>query len=208
MAITNVQQGVITEAEFAKICILTSSGRLIPTRALADDDRRDFEIHIRRHFGDSLAMQLKTARRLHLHGRSRRLEINFRVKAPLISDPRLLYFLAHFDVKARGFTDPVFLVPSPFFHKHALHGVDATWIKFQFKASVEPDSGDMWAQWALQQDEVGPHILHILNSLTGKPRLDPQAEQLIAMSGTVWVRRPSSILVPKRHQAAYERPYY
>ena len=124
MAITNVQQGVITEAEFAKICILTSNGRLIPTRALADDDRRDFEIHIRRHFGESLAVQLKSAKRLHLHGRSRRLEINFRMKAPLISDPRLLYFLAHFDVKARRFTDPVFLVPSPFFHKHALHGVD------------------------------------------------------------------------------------
>src|SRR5438874_13808178 len=41
MVITNVQQGVVTEAEFAKICMLTSNGRLIPTRALADDDRRD-----------------------------------------------------------------------------------------------------------------------------------------------------------------------
>src|SRR3984893_10309411 len=76
MAITSTQQGVITEAEFAKICILTSNGRLIPTRALADDDRRDFEIHIRRHFGESLAVQLKTARRLRLHGRSRRLLIS------------------------------------------------------------------------------------------------------------------------------------
>ena len=39
VAITNTQQGVITEAEFAKIAILTSNGRLVPTRALADDDR-------------------------------------------------------------------------------------------------------------------------------------------------------------------------
>ena len=71
VAITNTQQGVITEAEFAKIAILTSNGRLVPTRALADDDRRDFEIHIRRHFRESLAVQLKTAKHLRLHGRSR-----------------------------------------------------------------------------------------------------------------------------------------
>jgi hypothetical protein len=202
MAITTTQQGVITEAEFAKDVILTSNGRLIPTRALADDDRRDFEIHIRRHFGVSIAIQLKTARRLRLHGRSHVLQINFRMKAPLITDPRLLYFLAHFDVKIRTFTDPVFLVPSPFFHKHALHGVGHGAIQLQFKASIEPDAKDMWAQWALPQDELGPRILQILNELPRQPHLNPQVEQLIAMSGSVWVRRPSSILVPGRHRAA------
>jgi hypothetical protein len=201
MAITNTQQGVITEAEFAKICILTSNGRLIPTRALADDDRRDFEIHIRRHFGESLAMQLKTSKRLRLHGRSRNLQINFREKAPLISDPRLLYFLAHFDIRTRGFTDPVFLVPSPFFHKHALHGVGRGAIQLQFKASMEANAKDMWAQWALPQAEIGSRILEILIGLPG-PRLDPQAERLIAMSGIVWLQRPSSIIVPKRYRAA------
>ena len=202
MAITNVQQGVITEAEFAKICILTSNGRLIPTRALADDDRRDFEIHIRRHFGESLAVQLKTAKRLRVHGQSRVLQINFREKAPLISDPRLLYFLAHFDIKIGGFTDPVFLVPSPFFHKHALHGVGRGAIQLQFKASVEPHAKGIWAPCALPQDELGRRILHTLNGLSGKRRLDPKVEQLIAMSGTVWLRRPSSIIVPGRHRAA------
>jgi hypothetical protein len=202
MAITTTQQGVITEAEFAKVVILTSNGRLIPTRALADDDRRDFEIHIRRHFGTSLAMQLKTAKRLRLHGRSRMLQINFRMKAPLISDPHLLYFLAHFDVKIRTFTDPVFLVPSPFFHQHALHGAGRGAIQLQFKASMEPDAKDMWARWALPQAELGPRILQILNELPGRPHLDPQGEQLITMSGIVWVRRPSSILVPGRHRAA------
>src|SRR5438874_5431292 len=102
VAITNTQQGVITEAEFAKIAILTSNGRLVPTRALADDDRRDFEIHIRRHFRESLAVQLKTAKHLRLHGRSRVLQINFRVKAPLVSDEHLYYFLAHFRRQGDG----------------------------------------------------------------------------------------------------------
>src|SRR5712692_6618658 len=116
MAITSTQQGVITEAEFAKIAILTSHGALVPARPLADDDRRDFEIHIRRRFTDSLAVQLKTAKRLRLHGRSRVLQINFRLKLPLISDERLWYFLAHFDIKTMRFTDPVFLIPSRFLH--------------------------------------------------------------------------------------------
>jgi hypothetical protein len=201
MAITSTQQGVITEAEFAKICILTSNGRLIPTRALADDDRRDFEIHIRRHFGESLAVQLKTAKHLRLHGRSRLLQINFREKAPLISDPRLLYFLAHLDIKARGFTDPVFLVPSVFFHKHAMHGEGHDAIQLQFKASMEPDAKDMWAQWALPQDELAHRLLQILNAPTHS-RPNPKVEQLIAMSGTVWLRRPSSVVVPSRRRAA------
>jgi hypothetical protein len=202
MAITNVQQGVITEAEFAKICILTSNGRLIPTRALADDDRRDFEIHIRRHFGESLAVQLKTAKRLRLHGRSRVLQINFREKAPLISDPRLLYFLAHFDIKLRGFTDPVFLVPSEFFHKHALHGVGRGAIQLQFKASIEPHAKGIWAPWALPQAELGQRVLDMLTGQGRHSTLDPKVEQLIAMSGIVWLRRPSSIIIPSRRLAA------
>ena len=202
MAITSVQQGVITEAEFAKICILTSNGRLIPARALADDDRRDFEIHIRRHFGESLAVQLKTAKQLRLHGRSRILQIDFREKAPLISDPRLLYFLAHLDIKTRGFTDPVFLVPSPFFHKHALHGVGRGAVQLQFKASMEPDAKDMWAQWALPQSELGHRILDMLNAEPSHSRVNPPVEQLITMSGIVWLRRPAPMVVPMRHRAA------
>jgi hypothetical protein len=202
MAITSVQQGVITEAEFAKICILTSNGRLIPARALADDDRRDFEIHIRRHFGESLAVQLKTAKQLRLHGRSRILQIDFREKAPLISDPRLLYFLAHFDIKTRGFTDPVFLVPSPFFHKRALHGVGRGAVQLQFKASMEPDAKGMWAQWALPQSELGHRVLDLLNAEPSHSRVDPKVEQLITMSGIVWLRRPAPMVVPMRHRAA------
>jgi hypothetical protein len=74
MAITSTQQGVVTEGEFAKVVILTTDGALVPARPVAADDRRDYEIHIRRHFLESLAMQLKTAKRLRLHGRSRMLQ--------------------------------------------------------------------------------------------------------------------------------------
>src|SRR5438445_12460576 len=149
MAVTNTQQGVITEAEFAKVVMLTSDGRLVPARPLADDDRRDFEIHIRQHFLESLAVQLKTSKVLRPHGRARLLQINFRMAAPLVTDKRLWYFLAHFDVKAMRFTDAVVLVPSGFFHKHATPGIARGKIRMQLQPSMAAASRDLWSRWAL-----------------------------------------------------------
>lgn len=202
MAVTSTQQGVITEAEFVKIVILTSDGRLVPARPLADDERRDFEIHIRRHFLESLAVQLKTSKTLRPHGRSLMLQINFRVAAPLVTDKRLWYFLAHFDVKAMRYTDPVFLVPSAFFHKHAKHGIGRGKIQMQFKASMEPGSRDMWSQWALPQAQLGSRILEILEDLTGSAALDQHATDLISLPGVLWLGRTDLSPTVQRRRAA------
>jgi hypothetical protein len=67
---------------------------------------------------------------------------------------------------------------------------------------LEHDAKDMWAQWSLPQAELGERMLHMLNGQPGHARLDPKVEQLIAMSGTVWLHRPPSIVVPRRHRAA------
>jgi hypothetical protein len=188
MAITSTQQGVVTEAEFAKVVILTTDGALVPARPVADDDRRDYEIHIRRHFLESLAMQLKTAKRLRLHGRSRMLQINFRVKAPLVSDERLWYFLAYFDVDEMRFIDPVFLVPSRFFHKHALHRIGRGAIQLQFKANMEASSLDVWSPFRLTQKELGPRILQILKQLERQTRGRRQTTDLLSLGGVVWLQ--------------------
>jgi hypothetical protein len=188
MAITSTQQGVITEAEFAKVVILTTDGALVPARPVADDDRRDYEIHIRRHFLESLAMQLKTAKRLRRHGRSRVLQINFRVKAPLVSDDRLWYFLAYFDIDQMRFIDPVFLVPSRFFHKHAVHGIGRGAIQLQFKASIEEGSHDMWSPFRLTQKELGPRILAILKQLERESKGLGKRIDLLSLGGVVWLQ--------------------
>jgi len=188
MSITSTQQGVITEAEFAKVVIIKSNGALVPARPVADDERRDYEIHIRRHFLESLAMQLKTARRLRLHGRSRMLQINFRVKPPLVSDDRLWYFLAYFDMKTMRFMDPVFLVPSRFLHQHALHGVGRGAIQLQFKASMEASANDKWSPDRLTLEELGARILQILKQLEGQAGASRQAADLLAMNRLVWLR--------------------
>ena len=202
MAISNTQQGVITEAEFVKVVILTSDGRLVPARPLADDERRDFEIHIRRHFLESLAAQLKTSKVLRRHGRARMLQINFRLEAPLVTNARLWYFLAHFDVKAMRFTDPVFLVPSEFFHKHAKHGIGRGMIQMQFKASMEPGSRDMWSQWALPQAQLGRRIIEILQELGDSAALGQGVPNLIALPGILWVRKPARRSSARRRRAA------
>src|SRR2546428_11766201 len=98
MAITSAQQGAITEAEFVKIAILSSNGALVPARPIADDERRDFEIHIRHHFRETLAVQVKTARRLRVHGRARRVQIGLYIKRPPFVVEGVWFFLARFRV--------------------------------------------------------------------------------------------------------------
>ena len=170
MAITNTQEGVITEAEFAKIVILTTDGLAVPARPVADDDRRDFEIHVRRQFRESIAVQTKTSKRFRLRWKSRILEIHFRVSGRVISDPRFWYFFAHFDVKAMRFTDPVFLVPSGFVHQHARNGTIYGEAQFAVSASLEPKSRDKWAPFRVSQVEVGPRLLEILGTLRSSKR--------------------------------------
>jgi len=148
-------------------------------------------------------VQVKTTKQLRLHGRSRVLQINFRVKAPLVSDEHLYYFLAHFDIKAMGYTDPVFLVPSPFFHKHAVHLVSRGIIHLQFKASMEPNAKGMWTPFASPQAELGARILEILKSgFSVQLGLAPTVAELIGLPGVVWLQRPMPAPASRRSLAA------
>ena len=187
MAITNTQEGVITEAEFVKIVILTTGGQAVPARPVADDVRRDFEIHLRRNFRWSIAVQSKTSKRLKLVGRSRILQIHFRITGRVISDPRFWYFFAHFDVKAMRFSDPVFLVPSTFVHKHARNGTIYGQAQFAVWASMEPNSRDKWAPYRVTQAELGPRLLEILESLGSVQGSAPHLLEL-AKRANLWVQ--------------------
>ena len=202
MAITNTQEGVITEAEFAKIVILTTDGLAVPARPVADDDRRDFEIHVRRQFRGSVAVQTKTSKRLRLRGKSRILEMHFRVTGQVISDPRFWYFFAHFDVKAMRFQDPVFLVPSAFVHKRARNGTIYGQAQFAVWASMEPNARDKWVPFRLPQREVGPRLLEILGSLRSSQGPTRRLAGL-AKPGILWVQpKTRAVRLPKAKRAA------
>ena len=166
MPISNSEQGTITEAEFVKIVMLTSDGEAVPSRPVVDDEHRDFDIHRRRRLA-ALAMQLKTTLRLRKHGRQLIMQITFRMRPPLFTSPRFWYFLAHFDVATMTFTEPMFLVPSTFLHKHARRGKSANkaGIPFQIKASLDPDAHDKWRPFRVTIAQLGPRILEILTEL-------------------------------------------
>jgi hypothetical protein len=187
MAISNTQEGVITEAEFVKVVILTTDGKAVPARPVADDEHRDFEVHLRRNFRWSIAIQSKTSKRLKLVGKSRILQIHFRITGRVISDPRFWYFFAHFDVKAMRFSDPVFLVPSEFVHRHARTTKIYGQAQFAIYASMEPKSRDKWAPYRLTQAELGPRLLEILQSLGSVQGSAPHLLEL-AKRANLWVQ--------------------
>ena len=201
MAISTVQQGLITEAEFVKIVILGTNGELVPERPLADDERRDFDIRMRRHFREYLGLQLKSSRTLRRHGRAWMLQINFRRKPPMDSNPDYWYFLAHFDVEAMAFSDPVFLVPSAYLHRYARHGTRGGAMLFQFKASMEPESGDRWARFRLSRDQLGPRIVEMLEDRAAKRRSN-RLPALPEAPGTLWLMtRVTAARFPMRSAA-------
>jgi len=187
VAISTVQQGLITEAEFVKIVIIGTGGQLVPERPLADDERRDFDIRIRRHFREYLGIQEKTSLTLRRHGRARVLQINFRRKPPIDSDADYWYFLAHFDLSTMTFSEPVFLVPSTFLHKHARNGIRGGAVQYQFKASMEPGSRDRWVQFRLSLQELGPRILELLQA-QGASAAAPATASPWQLRGLLWLR--------------------
>lgn len=187
MAITSGQQGLIAESEFVKIAILTSGGAIVPARPVIDEERRDWELHVRHHFSETLAVQMKTARRLRLHGRSRRLQIDFDMKLPIVVDPHLWFLLARFDIAAMGLDDPLFFVPSRFFIRHAQHGTRHGAARFQFQANMEMTADDVWTPYRVLKADLGRRLMEILHELPPAKQNRENSATLLAMRNVIWV---------------------
>src|SRR5436305_1372349 len=112
--ISDVQQGVITQNEFAKLVMMGSHGSLELAAPLTDEERRDFEIHAHGDFGFGLAFQIKSAVQLaRLSADALYLRITFSVVVSrLVNDPLFWYFLAYLNPSTMRFQDPTFLIPS------------------------------------------------------------------------------------------------
>jgi len=188
--ISSVQQGVVAQYEFAKLLILGSDGQLEPAVPVSDDDRRDFELHVKGDFRANLAVQVKTAIYLQHRFRSYNLAINFHVpKDRLISDPLFWYLIMCLDLARLGSRDPLFLVSSEDMHRHAYPRlVGDTW-HFEFHASMSPESKDRWRPSQVAAKDLGKTVLQLL---TGPAlRLAPSEEtvqKLSRLEPLVWVR--------------------
>ena len=170
MRISKVQQGVITQNEFAKLLMLASDGRIELNPPKSDDERRDFELHLKGRFGRSLSIQSKSALQLFQPKKGRAklvIPINKMRRRPRGS-ASFYYFLAWFDPAVMRFRDPVFLVPSIALHRMARLRQTGRYWHLTFNASLDPTSHDKWAAYQVRQRDLGRRVLRLLAGESAK----------------------------------------
>src|SRR5713226_1147565 len=188
--ITLVQQGLIVQNEFAKLVMMGSKGRIELAPPLTDDERRDWELHVRGQFGFGLAVQVKST--MHLQRKNRRrtpvLHCFFQVPVKhLVTSTLFYYFLGYLDPKLMRLADPVFLVPSTVFHKHAIPNRKGAYMQFTFMGSMSPTSHDRWQPYQVNTHEVGEKIVEIMAELRRHRGLTEQSAQLLSVPDALWV---------------------
>lgn len=169
--ISDVQQGVACQQLFSTYGILSSRGRLEFNPALTDDERRDFEIHIRGEYV-GIAVQVKSAKHPY-HGRATHhgvdyLNIRFPIRKDRISnDPRFWYFLAAHNIPQLNLRVPTFLVPAKEIHEHCRYGpVRKGHIRITFLASMAADAHDRWVPYRIPRlNEIGPRLESVIRTL-------------------------------------------
>jgi hypothetical protein len=204
MHITLVQQGLIVQQEFAKLVMMGSKGRIELAPPLTDDERRDWELHVRGQFGFGLAVQVKSTMHLHPGGSVRpRLHTFFRVPIKhLVTSPLFYYFLGYLDPKLMRLADPVFLVPSTFFHKHANPVRHGAYMEFNFSGSMLPGSHDLWQPYQVNTLELGEKMLEIMAELRKHRSLAEQSAAALSIPDSVRVQLAKGRALPQLRKRA------
>jgi hypothetical protein len=192
MALSSVQQGVISQNEYAKLGMMGSDGKLEVSWPMSDDERRDAEVHQRGQFGQTSAWQIKSSMVLHTRPRlvEELLYIHFTVSQErLLNDPRFWYFFAYLDRQTMAFRDPVFIVDSLTVHKLAIPRLRGDTWYFGFQAGMGAHSHDKWTPYRVRTIDVGKRVLEILRDLDKLPTAERALPDLSQLPGLVLVRR-------------------
>ncbi|HYM50227.1 MAG TPA: hypothetical protein VET65_06600 [Candidatus Limnocylindrales bacterium] len=176
--LTDVQQGICAQQLFTSYGTLASRGQIEFNPALTDDERRDFEVHIRGEYV-GIAVQVKSALNVY-HGRSTHhrveyLNIRFPIRTTRIdNDPRFWYFLTGFDLPKLGLRVPMFLVPAVEIHKHCRYGpVRKGHVRITFLASLEDKSHDRWVRYRVARlGDLGSKLEAAIRTLPRSMRMD------------------------------------
>jgi hypothetical protein len=64
-----------------------------------------------------------------------------------------------------GLADPVFLIPSEDFHKHAAPRRDGAFWKFTFVANMEARTRDHWHPWRVKTLDLGSKLMETIREL-------------------------------------------
>lgn len=189
--ISDVQQGVIAQNEFAKLLMIGSGGKIELAAPLTDEERRDFEIHILGQYGSALAVQVKSALETGtLGGDAHYLRIHFDVRASrLVSNPQFWYFCAFLNPAIMRFGDPTFLIPSEEFHRHANPSrIGDVW-HFTLEASMEAGSHDRWTPYRIEQKRLGKKVMAVTRDLIKVGSTSQAVAALLEVPGMTWARR-------------------
>jgi hypothetical protein len=199
MHITLVQQGLIVQQEFAKLVMMGSKGRIELAPPLTDDERRDWELHVRGQFGFGLAVQVKSSMHLQRKGRvTPILRYFFQVPTKhLVSSPLFYYFIAYLDPRLMRLADPVFLIPSTVFHKLAYPIRHGPFMQFHFAGSISPSSHDRWRPYQVNTLELGEKMLEIMADLKRRrAHLDEAAAAVLSMPESLRVQMAGGRALP------------
>ena len=155
------QTGRATELRFCSLVIMGSGGLIEIVPPLADDERRDFELHLKHRFGRPLSMQVRSATRLtRRHGL--KIHVHRGRRRPV--DPAYWFFAAHLDLKALDFADPMFLIPSEALRR------GSRLVKYVCP-SLREDARDKWVKYRVTRADLGARLLEILEKLRGRPEV-------------------------------------
>jgi hypothetical protein len=192
--ITLVQQGLIVQQEFAKLVMMGSKGRIELAPPLTDDERRDWELHVRGQFGFGLAVQVKSTMNVQRKDRVVPvLHCFFQVPIKhLVTSPLFYYFLAYLDPKLMRLADPVFLIPSSVFHKHASARRHGAYMQFTFMGSMAANSRDRWRPYQINTLDLGAKMLEIMADLRRRRGPAKQSAALLSIPDAVRVQLAGS----------------
>ena len=150
-----MQIGKAAELRFCSLVIVGSGGLIEIVPPLADDERRDFELHLRHRFGRALSIQVRTNTKLF---RRRYLHVAVRSRKGGPIDRAYWFFVAYFDLKNLDFAEPMFLIPSQALRERGR-------LLKMVHASMRSADCDRWAKYRVTRPELGSRVLAELRRL-------------------------------------------
>ena len=150
------QIGKAGELRFASLVILGSRGQIELVPPLADDERRDFELHLKHRFGRRLVIQVKCRTRLITRFREINLCLLYGSRRPV--DPTYWFFAAYLDLATLDFADPLFLIPST-----ALRRGNRV-IRY-VRPSLAKNARDRFRKYRVSRRQLGGRLVQILEQL-------------------------------------------
>ena len=170
--------------------MMGSGGGIELAPPLTDDERRDFEIHVRGQYGFGLAIQVKSTRELEPYrGGVGKLHCQFPVRATrVVNSPLYWYFIAYLDLKAMRLADPVFLIPSGFSTAPQVPGAVVP-LSISITANMTARSRDKWQPYQVGTLELGKRMLEIMTDLKKHRDKSLALAPIPAAPDVLWLRR-------------------